>query len=74
MANLKAFKGIETLTVLSFVVEIGNYQRFKSAQQFMSFLDLVPSEYSSGSKRKVGSITKAENTHLRKLLIEAVWH
>jgi transposase len=73
VARLKAFKGIATLIALSFVVEIGDFLRFATAQQFMAFLGLVPSEYSSGNKRRQGSITKAGNSHLRKLLVEAGW-
>jgi transposase len=72
--RLKAFKGIGTLIALSFIVEIGDFRRFATAQQFMAFLGLVPSEHSSGSKRRQGSITKAGNSHLRKLLVEAGWH
>ena len=72
--KLSAFKGIATLTALSLVLEVGDFKRFGRAQQFMAFLGLVPSEHSSGSKRRVGSITKAGNSHLRKLLIEAAWH
>jgi len=34
----------------------------------------VPSEYSSGSSRVQGSITKTGNTHLRRLLVESAWH
>ena len=40
----------------------------------MAFLGLVPSEHSSGSKRRQGGITKAGNSHLRRLLVEAAWH
>jgi hypothetical protein len=40
----------------------------------MSYLGLVPSEYSSGKKRKQGGITKTGNKHIRRLLIEASWH
>lgn len=72
--TLKAFKGIETLTALSLIVEVGDFRRFAHAKQFMSFLGLVPSEHSSGSKRRVGSITKAGNSHLRWLLVESAWH
>ena len=68
---LKAFKGIQTLIALSFVVEIGDFRRFAAADQFMAFLGLVPSERSSGNKRRLGGITKAGNSHLRKLLVEA---
>jgi transposase len=72
--TLCAFKGIKTLTALSFVCEIGDFRRFATAGQFMAFLGLVPSERSSGDKRRQGGITKAGNGHLRKLLIEAAWH
>ncbi len=74
VAQLKAFKGIGTLIALSFIVEIGDFRRFATAQQFMAFLGLVPSEHSSGSHRRQGSITKSGNSHLRKLLVEAGWH
>ena len=40
----------------------------------MSFVGLVPSEHSSGAKRKQGSITKAGNDHARRLLVEAAWN
>lgn len=72
--TLRAFKGIGTLTALAFIVEIGDFRRFARAEQFMAFLGLVPSEHSSGSRRRLGSITKAGNALLRKLLVEAAWH
>ena len=72
--KLCAFKGIKTLIALSFVAEIGDFRRFPNAQQFMAFLGLVPSEHSSGNKRRQGGITKAGNSHLRRLLVEAAWH
>jgi transposase len=72
--RFRAFKGIDYLIALSLVVEIGDYRRFPNAQSFMSYLGLVPSEYSSGKKRKQGGITKTGNGHLRRLLTEAAWH
>ena len=72
--TLSAFKGIKTLIALSFIAEIGDFRRFSTAAQFMAFLGLVPSERSSGSKHRQGSITKAGNSHLRRLLVEAAWH
>jgi transposase len=74
VATLKAFKGVQTLTALSLLVEIGDFRRFAAADRFMAFLGLVPSERSSGNKRRLGGITKAGNSHLRKLLVEAAWH
>jgi transposase len=72
--KLTAFKGIKTLIALSFVTDIGDFRRFASARQFMAYLGLVPSERSSGGKRRQGGITKAGNSHLRRLLVEAAWH
>ena len=40
----------------------------------MSYVGLVPSERSSGERRRQGSITKAGNGHVRRLLVEAAWH
>ncbi|MDR1899017.1 MAG: IS110 family transposase [Treponema sp.] len=72
--KLRAFRGIDYLTALALICEIGDFRRFPSAGAFMSYLGLVPSEFSSGSKRSQGSITKAGNTHIRKLLTESAWH
>ena len=74
VSKLKCFKGIDTLTALTFVSEIGDFRRFSSAQKFMAYLGLVPSENSSGSRRSLGGITKAGNSRLRHLLIETGWH
>ena len=73
VASLKCFRGIETFTALSLVMEIGDFRRFVKAEEFMAFLGLVPSENSSGDKRRQGGITKAGNSHLRRLLVEAGW-
>lgn len=71
---MRCFKGIDTLTALTFVAEIGDFITFTTAQKFMSSKGLVPSEYSSGQKRKVGGIIKAGNSRLRNLLVESSWH
>ena len=55
-------------------VEAGVFSRFDSARAFASWLGLVPSEHSSGERTSRGGITKAGNSHLRKLLVEASWH
>ena len=72
--KLRVFKGIKTLTALAFICEIADFRRFAAAGQFMAFLGIVPSEHSSGNKRRQGGITKAGNSHLRRLLVEAAWH
>jgi transposase len=74
VSKLRAFKGIDYIIALSVICEIGDFRRFANAKAFMSYLGLVPSENSSGGKRNQGSITKAGNGHLRRLLIEGAWH
>ena len=67
-------RGIATLTALGIAVEVGDFERFGSAEEFMAYVGLVPSERSSGDSRRQGSITKAGNSHLRRLLVEAAWN
>jgi transposase len=74
VARLRCLRGIDTLSALGLVAEIGDFDRFPSAQEFMSFVGLVPSERSSGEQRRQGSITKTGNAHVRRLLVEAAWH
>jgi transposase len=75
VARLRCLRGVDTLTALGLVAEIGtDWSRFKTAEQFMSYVGLVPSERSSGEQRSQGSITKAGNSHVRRLLVEAAWH
>jgi transposase len=74
VAKLRCLRGIDTLTALALVAEIGDFERFSSAEEFMAFVGLVPSEHSSGEQRRQGSITKAGNAHVRRLLVESAWH
>jgi transposase len=74
VARLRCLRGIDTYTALALTAEIGDFSRFKSAQEFMAFVGLVPSEHSSGERRRQGSITKVGNSHVRRLLVEAAWH
>ena len=74
VAKLRCLRGVDTLTAVGIATEIGDFARFKRAEEFASFIGLVPSEHSSGEKRRPGSITKVGNTHVRRLLVEAAWH
>jgi transposase len=74
VAHLRCFRGIDTVTALSLVAELHDIRRFPTAPDLMSYLGLVPSEYSSGGKRHRGGITRAGNSHVRKLLVETAWH
>jgi transposase len=61
------------LTGLALSVEIGDWTRFTGAS-IGAYVGLVPTEYSSGTSRVQGAITKAGNAHMGRLLIEAAWH
>jgi transposase len=74
VARLRCLRGIDTLTALGLVTEIGDFSRFQTAEQFIAFVGLVPSEHSSGERRRQGAITKVGNSHVRRLLVEAAWH
>jgi transposase len=74
VAWLCCFRGIATHTALGLLAEIGDFRRFPSPRELMSFLGLTPTEYSSGQQRHRGHITKTGNQHARRLVIEAAWH
>ena len=74
VGQLRCLRGIDTLSALGLVAEIGDFGRFRCAEEFMAFVGLVPSEHSSGEQRRQGSITKVGNSHVRRLLVEAAWH
>ena len=61
------------MTGLALSVEIGDWTRFTGAS-IGAYVGLVPTEYSSGTSRVQGAITKAGNAHMGRLLIEAAWH
>lgn len=74
VGRLRCLRGIDTLTAVGLVAEIGDITAFAHPKQLASYLGLVPSEHSSGERRRQGSITKAGSSHARRLLVEAAWH
>ena len=73
VAGLRALRGVDTITAMTALAELGDLTRFDSPRQLMSFLGLAPSEHSSGSRRRQGAITKTGNGHVRRVLVEAAW-
>jgi transposase len=71
LAALTAMRGIGFLTAVTIVAEAGDLRRFATARQFMAYVGLVPSEYSSGGSHRRGSITKTGNRLLRHVLGQA---
>ncbi len=58
VARLRCLRGIDTLTAVGLVAEIGDIHAFAHPRQLASYLGLVPSEHSSGERRRQGAITK----------------
>ena len=71
--RLQCVRGISTLTAFALAVDVGDWHRF-TGRSIGAYLGLVPTEYSSGSSRVQGGLTKTGNGHVRRLLIGAAWH
>ncbi|GAA6410212.1 IS110 family transposase [Blautia hominis] len=69
--RLTCFLGVKTPTALATIVETGDFSRFPKGNVYSSYLGLTPGEDSSGGDINRGGISKAGNTHVRRLLIEA---
>ena len=70
---LQCLRGFGLITSATVYAELGAVARFARPSQLMSYAGLVPGEYSSGTKTRRLSITKAGNSHLRRVLVEAAW-
>jgi transposase len=73
VALLMTAPGIGPITATAVVATIDDVTRFTCAHQFEAYLGIVPGELSSGEKRRIGPITKAGNSRVRYLLVEAGW-
>lgn len=71
---LQAMRGVQLIAAMTLVAELQDFLRFESARQLMAYVGLVPSEHSSGPKRRQGAITKAGNSAARRMLVEIAWH
>jgi transposase len=68
---LQALRGVQAIHAVRIVAELGDLSRFASPRKLMGYLGLIPSEDSSGSRRRQGSITKAGNSSARRAFVEA---
>jgi len=71
---LHALRGVQLIAAMTLVAELQDFTRFANPRQLMSYVGLVPGEYSSGPKRRQGAITKAGNSAARRMLVEVAWH
>ena len=69
--RLMTHPGVGPLTALAFELVIGTPERFRCGKQIASYVGLVPTEESSGDRRRLGHISKQGNALLRFLLVEA---
>ena len=69
--RLRTHPGVGPLTALAFELVIGTPERFHCGKQIASYVGLVPSEESSGDRRRLGDISKQGSALLRFLLVEA---
>lgn len=68
---LQALRGVSLIVAATTIAELGDLTRFENPKKLMAFLGLIPSEHSSGEKKKRGAITKTGNSHVRRVLVEA---
>ncbi len=71
--SLVALRGIDVLAATVLLAELGDLSRFDSPKQLMCFLGLVPSEHSTGKRRRQGGITLTGNGYARRILVESAW-
>ena len=67
--QLRQIPGVGLLTSTALRASVGDIQRFPCARRFASWLGLTPREYSSGERRRLGSISKRGDVYLRTLLV-----
>jgi len=73
VTRLQCFRGISLHSAMVLATEIVDWRRFERPAQLACYLGLVSREDSSGDRQRLGSITKAGNSHCRHVLIQAGW-
>ena len=72
--RLMTHPGVGPVTALATEVFLGDPSRFADAKALASYVGLIPSEYSSGNRQRLGKLTKQGNSMLRFLWCEAAIH
>ena len=67
--QLMQLMGVGETTATALVATVGNAREFDSGRQLAAWIGLVPGQYSSGGKTRLGRITKAGDAYLRSLLV-----
>jgi transposase len=67
--RLATIPGIGPITASLIAATVTDISVFKSARHFAAWLGLVPRQYSTGGKARLGRITKTGNREIRRLLV-----
>jgi transposase len=70
---IQALRGVQFTVAVTLIAELGDLSRFENPRPLMSSLGLIPSEHTSGERRRQGASTKTGNSHARRALIEGAW-
>jgi transposase len=68
--RLMKIRGIGATTALAIVATVGNAREFKNGRQFAAWIGLVPGQYSTGGRSRLGHISKRGDAYLRNLLVQ----
>ena len=68
--RLMKIRGIGPTTALAIIATVGNAREFKNGRQFAAWIGLVPGQYSTGGKSRLGHISKRGDAYLRNLLVQ----
>ena len=69
--RLMTHPGVGPVTALATEVFVGDPTRFRDGKALASYVGMIPSEYSSGARQRLGRLTKQGNRFLRFLWCEA---
>ena len=67
--RLATIPGVGPITASLIAATVADIGLFKSARHFAAWLGLVPRQYSTGGKTRLGRITKTGNRDIRRLLV-----
>lgn len=73
VGRVRCFRGFDTQAAMVLLTETGDFRRFRSPRELMSYWGFVPSEDSSGGRERRGSITKTGNARCRHVVVQAAW-
>lgn len=67
--HLQTIPGIGLITATALYAFVGDFRRFRNGRFFSAYLGITPNENSSGTRRRLGPITKRGDEYLRRLLV-----